>query len=85
MVRGLKKIIMITIVVVVVIVVVYSVLLFMWFMFILPLFFYAVQKKKISEQLANQQDKITVILDRRLLHQPSRQTLGTVKYLTQGN
>ena len=84
MVRGFLKKIMITIVVVVVIVVVYSVLLFMWFMFILP-FFFTLYKKKISEQLANQQDKITVILDRRLLHQPSRQTLGTVKYLTQGN
>ena len=32
-----------------------------------------------------QQYKIAAILDRRLLQQPSRQTLGTEKYLTQGN
>ena len=68
--------------VVVVIVVVYSVLLFMWFTFILPC---TKTKQKISEQLASQQYKITAILDRRLLQQPSRQTLGTEKYLTRGN
>ena len=32
-----------------------------------------------------QQYKITAILDRRFLQQPSTQTLGTEKYLTQGN
>ena len=55
------------------------------------LIFHPVQEKKkknirtICQSALYQPHKITAILDRRLLQQPSRQTLGTVKYQTQGN
>ena len=83
--------IFITVVVVVFIVVVYTVLLFMWFMLLLFLLFLPCTKKEEEKYQNNlpismyQQYKITAILDRRLLQQPSRQTLGTEKYLTQGS
>ena len=63
-----------------------------FFNFNLILFcFHPVQQKKkknirtTCQSALYQQYKITAMLDRRLLQQPSRQTLGTEKYLTQGN
>ena len=80
----------ITVAVVVVIVIVHSVLLFMWFMFFFFFFFLPCTKKKkkntktTCQSVLYQQYKITAILDKRLLQQPSRQKLGTEKYVTQG-
>ena len=79
----------ITVVVVVVIVVdIYSCCFVLFFN---VFYFHPVQEKKkknirtICQSALYQPHKITAILDRRLLQQPSRQTLGTVKYQTQGN